>query len=290
MKIGLFLHPDQQLVAAVVRRIIDLLLSHGVEVILPDSVSQDINGTCGSIVRVPQQAIPALVDAVFSVGGDGTFLGAARLMVKTNKPILGIHIGGLGFMADVQTDNLEARVEAFLNGGYALEHKIVLAATVSGLQSQETYYAFNEFVIDRGHVLKMIKIKTFVENEYFNTYRADGLIIATPTGSTAYSLSAGGPIISPNLNVIAISPICPHSLSARPVIISANQPVRIDCSDFDADVSLVVDGQIRILLQQARQVEIQKAAFYLPVVRFRGDSFFQTLRVKMNWGRDIRGN
>jgi NAD+ kinase len=136
----------------------------------------------------------------------------------------------------------------------------------------------------------MIKIRTYVNQEYLNTYRADGLIIATPTGSTAYSLSAGGPIISPELNVLVICPICPHSLSVRPVVISADQIVRIDCADLNQDVSLIIDGHERIALGAAEKIEINKAEFPLRIVRFSGDSFFSTLRTKLNWGRDVRGN
>jgi len=136
----------------------------------------------------------------------------------------------------------------------------------------------------------MIKIRTYVDDDYFNTYRSDGLIIATPTGSTAYSLSAGGPIVCPNLQVIVISPICPHSLSARPVILSDSQTVQIDCTELNSDVSLIIDGQNRIPLGKAEKINIQKADFSLRIVRFKGDTFFETLRSRMNWGLDVRGN
>ncbi len=196
----------------------------------------------------------------------------------------------MGFLADVAADNCCQRLAQFLQGNYLIEERSVLAGVTYFPDRVVKSFAFNDFVIDRGRIATMIKIRTFVNGDYLNTYRADGIIIATPTGSTAYSLSAGGPIIAPELNVIVISPICPHSLSVRPVVISADSTVTIECTEMAADVSLVTDGQERELLNGAQRIEIKKADFNLPIVRFPGDSFFNTLRTKLNWGKDIRGN
>ncbi len=291
MKIGLYLRPNFKSMSEVLSTLIDFLLSKNQEVIIPDYVQKDILNKDFPISFYSLDKMSEEVDAMFSVGGDGTFLGAARLMARTSKPVLGIHLGGMGFLADVSMDNYKEKLRAFFDRDYEIEERDVLSAEVKYEERSSSYFAFNDFVIDKGRlVMTMIKIKTFVDDDYFNTYRADGLIVSTPTGSTAYSLSAGGPIVCPHLNVITISPICPHSLSARPVVISADQKIRIDCYGFKNGVSLIVDGREYVPLHTASQVEIQKANFTLRIVRFRGDSFFQTLRTKMNWGRDIRGN
>jgi len=290
MRIGLHLHPNYQSLVKPLKAITDFLISKDQQVILPASVAQ-LSGELSSIVKfLADEEIPNAVDAMFSIGGDGTFLGASRLMAKTNKPVLGIHTGGLGFLADVSIENFEERITDFLNGNYKIEERSILSAQLLFPQKVETFFAFNDFVIDKGNVPNMIKVRTYVDNYYFNTYRSDGLIIATPTGSTAYSLSAGGPIIAPDLNVIVIAPICPHSLSARPVVLADSQTIRIDCSELNSGISLIVDGQLRVPLHQAKKIEIRRADFNLKVIRFKSDNFFQTLRTKMNWGLDARGN
>jgi NAD+ kinase len=290
MKIGLHLHPKFEIQSKSLSLIIEFLISKDQTVVLPESFEQNSGIPAKSVEYLSSEKMPEVIDAMFSVGGDGTFLGASRLMAQTGKPVLGIHLGGLGFLADVSMENYKERLTAFFDGDFKIEQRSVLNARVTYSDRTDTYFAFNDFVIDKGSVLTMIKIRTYVDDDYFNTYRSDGLIISTPTGSTAYSLSAGGPIISPHLNVIVISPICPHSLSARPVIIADNQTIRLECEELNNDVSLMVDGQKRVSLLNAAKVEIHKADFTLKIIRFRGDSFFQTLRTKMNWGLDARGN
>jgi len=290
MQIGLYLHPRYKMISESLPEIVNFLIEKDQTVILPDTACDYFQAGSQSVKYLPIGEIPEHVDAMFSVGGDGSFLGASRLMAKTGKPVLGIHLGGLGFLAAVSMQNYRERLNAFLDGDYTIEERSVLNAEISFSDRTETAFAFNDFVIDKGHVLRMVKIRTYVDGGYFNTYRSDGLIIATPTGSTAYSLSAGGPIISPHLNVIVITPICPHSLSARPVILSDKQEIRISCTEMKNDVSLVVDGQNRLPLKNAKSVTIHKADFFLKIVRFKGDTFYEALRSKMNWGLDVRGN
>ncbi|MFH1214149.1 MAG: NAD(+)/NADH kinase [Candidatus Neomarinimicrobiota bacterium] len=290
MKIGLLLSPKIEAVNAIVPAVVELLTEHGQTVIVADLVDSALTAKLNGIEKCRLEQLPEKVDALFSVGGDGTFLTASRLMAQSCKPVLGIHLGGLGFLADVSMDNYNERLIDFLNGKYTIEERQGLTARTYFKDRVQESFAFNDFVIDKGRVSTMIKIRTYINEEYLNTYRADGLIIATPTGSTAYSLAAGGPIISPELNVLVVCPICPHSLSVRPVVISADQVVRIDCADLSSDVSLIIDGRERIALGAAGKIEIHKAEFPLRIVRFSGDSFFHTLRQKLNWGRDVRGN
>ena len=290
MKVGIFIHPNINSPRDIIDSIIGFILDHDNDVTVPDTTNRGVFANITDIIFCSVDEISNKVDVVFSIGGDGTFLKASRVMAGTGKPVIGIHLGGLGFLADISPHNYRDRVTAFFNKEYTVKQRGIIGAKVKFKDHADSYFALNDFVIDKGHIVKMIKIKIFVDNEYLNTYRSDGLIISTPTGSTAYSLSAGGPIVFPELNVISICPICPHTLSARPVVISGNQTVSIDCSEFNSDVSLDVDGQNRIPLADAQFVEIHRADFTLPIIKFDGDSFFQTLRTKMNWGRDIRGN
>jgi len=290
MKIGLILSPKIEATDPIVPAIVDLLIENKQTVIVTDWRDSTHAVNLSRIERCSPEQLPEKVDALFSIGGDGTFLHASRLMAKSGKPVLGIHLGGMGFLADVSTENFRTRLIDFLNGRYTVEERQGLTARAYFKETIRESFAFNDFVIDKGRVSTMIKIRTYVDEEYLNTYRADGLIIATPTGSTAYSLSSGGPIISPELNVLVICPICPHSLSVRPIVVSADQVVRIDCTDLSPDVSLIIDGHESIALGAAIKIEINKAEFPLRIIRFSGDSFFSTLRTKLNWGRDVRGN
>jgi len=290
MKIGLQFHPDILQNRDTVQLLIDFLKSQEQKIAIAADSPSWIHEMLIDSEIYPVSDLAKHIDAMFSIGGDGTFLGASRLMAKTGKPVLGIHLGGLGFLAAVSVENFRDRLSAFFRGEYQIEERSVLSGKLIGSSGSTEYFAFNDFVIDKGAVSTMIKIRTYVDDDYLNTYRADGLIVSTPTGSTAYSLSAGGPILSPKLNVIVITPICPHSLSARPVVLSADQIVRIDCHELPGDVSLVIDGQKRLHLRGMREVKVGKADFNLRIVRFEEDSFFQTLRTKMNWGIDSRGN
>lgn len=290
MKIGLLLSPKIETSDPIIPAIVELLLEHHQIVIGADWPDTNPIVNLNGIEKCRPEQLPEKIDALFSIGGDGTFLSASHLMAKSGKPVLGIHLGGLGFLADVSVENYRERLVDFLDGRFSVEERQGLTAHTFFKDFVQESFAFNDFVIDKGQVSTMIKIRTYVNDEFLNTYRADGLIIATPTGSTAYSLSSGGPIISPELNVLEICPICPHSLSVRPVVISADQTVRIDCTDLSSDVSLIIDGHERIALGAADKIEIHKAEFPLRIVRFSGDSFFHTLRAKLNWGRDVRGN
>jgi len=290
MKIGLLLSPKIAAPNEIVPDLVNLLTANDQTVLIADCPDCRPSLKLKNIEKCPPELLPEKVDALFSIGGDGTFLRASRLVAKSRKPVLGIHLGGLGFLADVSVENYRERLIDFLKGKYTIEERQGLIARIYFKDNVRESFAFNDFVIDKGRVSTMIKVRTFIADEFLNSYRADGLIIATPTGSTAYSLAAGGPIISPELNVLVICPICPHSLSVRPVVISADQVVRIDCADLSNDVSLVIDGHERIALGNAEKVEIHKAEFPLRIVRFSGDSFYHTLREKLNWGRDVRGN
>lgn len=290
MNIGLQLHPEIQRSKQELYEILKFLVERDNELYISEKTNQDNIPDLAKIYYTSAEECVQNIDVMLSIGGDGTFLGGLRMIRGTDIPILGIHLGGLGFLADLSIDDYHHKFESLFSGDYSIEERYSLEARTIPVVAEKVYWATNEFHIDKGHVANMIKIKTFVDNEYLNTYRADGLLVSSPTGSTAYGLSAGGPIITPNLDVMAISPICPHSLSARPVIISGQQEVRVDTRQYKSDESLVVDGSDRIILKNVDDVIIKRSDEIFKLIRFKEESFFKTLRKKLNWGLDNRGN
>jgi len=290
MKIGLQLHPQIKRSSEVLEEILNFLIDQDNELYISKKVAPDYQPVKVELNYTSPEECIGKIDVMLSIGGDGTFLGALRMIRGTDIPILGIHLGGLGFLADLSREDYKTKLKSLFAGNYEIEERYSLEARAVPVVDEDKYWATNEFHIDKGNVMSMIKIRTFVDDEYLNTYRADGLLISSPTGSTAYGLSAGGPIIKPDLDVISISPICPHSLSARPVIISGEQEVKIDCNRYKEDESLVIDGSERVGLKEIEGVVIKKSDDTFKLIRFQNESFFKTLRKKLNWGIDSRGN
>lgn len=222
------------------------------------------------------------VDLCIVIGGDGTFLHAGRALLAQQIPLLGIHTGRLGFLADLTPRNLEEQLGAILNGNYRCEKRHTLAVSVKTDRKTTCYYAVNDAVI-HGDKARMIELDVYSHHRHLSHYRADGLIIATPTGSTAYALSAGGPIIEPDLPVSLVVPICPHTLTQRPVVIDANHPISVIVCGNDRNVCLSIDGQQQHQLDNKDTVSIT-AGMALPVIHPVNYHFQDRLRAKLNWG------
>ena len=286
MKIVLHLHPDKSKVKAVLLDLISFLEANG-HVILINSKNvnsySDIN-----LPMINSKSDYSEVDLIISVGGDGTFIGASRNVVGTEIPILGLHLGGLGFLAEVLINNFHVKLNEFFAGNYKIETRKILEAEVEYATYTKKYYAINDIIVHRSETMGMCKIDTFVDDEFLNTYRGDGLIISTPSGSTAYNMSAGGPIVLPQLDIVTLTPICPHSLSARPIIIGNDQVVTFDLESSHKKIDLDIDGQQKISLMDVTKVNIKLSPDSLKVVRFSDYSFFRTLQTKLNWGVDKR--
>lgn len=228
---------------------------------------------------------------VISLGGDGTFLAAARLVGNSEIPILGIKFGGLGFLVEVGPEQVYSALESILAGNYSVQEKMVLQAGLQSEPEAAPLVALNDIVIDKGGNARLVRLRTFVEEAYLNTYKADGLIVATPTGSTAYSLAAGGPILPPEINAMVITPICPHSLSDRPLVIPDNQTVRVELLTSHSQVNVSADGQVSMLLPAGASLVICKAPFTIHLVRCinpPSQSFYDRLRHKLQWGNSSR--
>ncbi|HUL44061.1 MAG TPA: NAD(+)/NADH kinase [Bacteroidota bacterium] len=225
-------------------------------------------------------------DILIALGGDGTMLNVARLVGAAEVPILGVNLGKLGFLAEVSVDELDDCVRDIVRGNYVIEERLVLKATSSN--DKKTFYALNEIVIDRGASARVVELETFVNNEYLVTYSADGIIVTTPTGSTAYSLASGGPIVTPSSEVITIAPICPHMLTARPVIVPEDSHVRIVVGEGKHPVHITADGQVEQIYDPPVEFAVMQAPYVVKLVRRRRYSYFGLLRAKLLWGKDPR--
>lgn len=229
------------------------------------------------------------VDWVIAIGGDGTLLKTARLVGGTDIPILGVNTGTLGFMMQTTPDELIVALDHIVQGAYFLDTRLVLQAHVNSAQESaddavKTYSALNDIVIDKGAVCRVIEMAILINGEYVNTVIADGLIISTPTGSTAYSLAAGGPIVVPELEAMIISPICPHTLSNRAMVLSAHDRVAIEVRADHPDLMLTIDGQESVLIQSGDCIELWRAPYTVKLIRYPSRSFYDVLRTKLKWG------
>lgn len=226
-------------------------------------------------------------DMVISVGGDGTFLKAASRVGKKNIPILGINTGRLGFLADISPEEIEATLDDIYNNHYNTEERSVLHLLSSDRRLQSSPYALNEIAVLKRDSSSMITVHTSINGAYLTTYQADGLIIATPTGSTAYSLSVGGPIIVPHSNTIAITPVAPHSLNVRPIVIRDDWEITLDVESRSHNFLVAIDGRSESC-KESNRLTIRKADYSIKVVKRSNHIFFDTLRTKMMWGADGR--
>lgn len=233
------------------------------------------------------EAIPGLVEMLIVLGGDGTLLYAARLVADahTDVPIFGVNLGSLGFMAEVSLDELYDNLEKAIAGKLGTEDRIMLTASVFREGKRVAQYrVLNDAVINKGALARMMELRVSVDGADLTTLRADGLIVATPTGSTAYSLAAGGPIIQPTIPCFVITPICPHTLSNRPIAVSDTVVVCVRLISKSEDVSLTLDGQSGFSLTWNDCVEIKKSRYRMRLIKHPTKSYYEILRTKLKWG------
>lgn len=226
-------------------------------------------------------------DVIISIGGDGTMLATAYNAQFYDKPVLGVNLGKLGFLAEANIDQIDKVIEDLKNRNYKVEERMLITAEVIGYKS-ERFYAVNDIVIDKGGWPKMIEITVWVDDEYVTTLSADGLIIATPTGSTGYSISVGGPIVSPKTDVITLSPISPHSLTVRPLVLPGNQEIVIKADSLHSTLQVNCDGQRSYTFPPPMEIKIKKNEKPLKLIHTSLTTYFETLRNKLMWGIDLR--
>lgn len=229
--------------------------------------------------------IPERVDLVIVLGGDGTMLSVARLVCEKGIPILGVNLGGLGFITEVKRTEVFDALDRVFSGQYLIEERLMLNAyVVRHGERIAGYTTLNDVVINKGALARIIELDTFVDTRYVTTFRSDGLIISTPTGSTAYCLSAGGPILFPTLESIVLIPICPHTLTNRPIVLPDSAKIEITLKSLVEDVFLTLDGQVGFSLRQNDTVIVEKSPYKTRLlIPFERD-FFEVLRTKLRWG------
>ena len=221
-------------------------------------------------------------DFLVSLGGDGTLLSLVRRSYGYNKPVLGINAGHLGFLADIRIDEVEEFLDAMLKGDYRIDDRMMIEGYIRTPKECQNFYAFNDVVITRSTISKMAKIDASIDGEWFNTYSGDGLIISTPTGSTAYSMAAGGPIIYPLTKAFIMTPICAHSLTQRPLVVPAD--FTIELHSPDARVIAMIDGQDNYEMQIGDQLIIKGAKIGAKLLHRSEQNYFSVLREKLSWG------
>lgn len=239
----------------------------------------------GETTSHPRNEIPRLAQLLIVLGGDGTLLSVARIAHPYNVPILGINLGSLGFLTEIALPQLYEALEHVLNNNYVIEHRMLLNASLwRDNEKIEDHHVLNDVVINKGVVARIVNLEVSVNGQYMTSYRADGLIIATPTGSTAYSLSAGGPIIHPSMHALVLSPICPFALTNRPILIPDDSIIQVKLTTQNENVRVTLDGQEGCDMQTGDILEIRKAKTTLELIQAPGKNYYQILRKKLQWG------
>lgn len=225
-------------------------------------------------------------DVILSFGGDGTLLLSAREAGTYETPILGVNIGRLGFLADIEVGQVQSSILSLENGEYRIEDRLALAAQVSGRSGTQDYWALNEFVLERSGSAGLISVRVTVDGVHLNDYWADGIILSTPTGSTAYSMSVGGPIVAPGSDVVILTPLAPHSLTVRPIVLPASSTIEAQVIRDDQPYVLAFDGKSRAFERDEHPVQFRftQAAHRVRLVKLPEQHYFQTLRSKLMWG------
>ena len=281
MTVGIVANTQKKGARSTLDRLMGVLAVRGISTVL----ERDAAALLGVPGGMDGPDLAASSDVIAVLGGDGTMLNAMAKLGPTEKPIAGINIGTLGFLTSCTDDEVEQFAEALLSGDYNTSRRTLLCATVRSVDGNEKEFrALNEVVLARGQTGRLVSLSAYVDEELLNHYRADGLIVATPTGSTAYSLSAGGPLISPAAAAFVITPICPHTLSQRSLIIGDHMTVKLAPENADeAPMLFTVDGRDCVTIHHGDRIEVKKATQSLNLLLLSGHSFYETVRQKLNW-------
>lgn len=283
MKIALFANTSKKEITKISNSIIDWLYDHHITVIISNHLSKALQSKGGKVVVVDRDDLSSESDVILTLGGDGTLLFAARLVGTAQTPLLGVNMGGLGFLTEVSLDSLFNQLSRLITNEYSIDKRMTILCEVESAEVQGKYIALNDFVLQRSTSSRVIDIDLSINNTFFNKYISDGIIISTPTGSTAYSLSAGGPIVIPSLESMIINPICPHALTVRPVVIPSESKLLINITKSEKELLLTLDGQENLYCTAPLTIKISKNDFYINLVTFKEYDFFELLRQKLQW-------
>ena len=275
-KVGFVLRPDSSDIVTLYRKVSAEFENNGMEVYL-DRQSSKMLGLEG----MQFEEMCREVDLLVSLGGDGTLLGLVRKSYGFDKPVLGINAGNLGFLADTPKECVDEMVKRLLVGDYRIDDRMMIEGYIEHDGVKEEFYAFNDVVITRPTIAHMIKLDAYIDDDWFNTYRGDGLIISTPTGSTAYNLSLGGPIVYPLSKVFIMTPVAPHSLTQRPLVVPIDFTINLSSPD---ELIVMIDGQDDYRLASGAKLVIKGAELSAKLLHKKEHSYFKVLREKLSWG------
>lgn len=285
--IGLAVNQAKPKAIPLTKELIHFIEEQGARVFVEEEIAKILDRPDLSL---PLKRFPEKVDLIFVLGGDGTLLGAARRFAPYDLPILGINVGHLGFLSEAEPKDLKTAVYRVLHGDYVLEKRMMLEASVErDGKIVASSIALNDIDIGKRSLGRMVTISIFVDDMFVETYAGDGLIVSTPTGSTAYSLSCGGPIVSPHMNLLLLTPVCPHRLSSRPIIVAEDQVVRVVVAANHRDIGMTVDGQLGFPLNDRDTIIVKKSSFVTTLIKWKEREFFSVLRRKLQEPHEDQG-
>ncbi len=279
-KIGIICKLEKAEPKEILQDLLPLLKRKGCDVYLDTETASKIG-----LNGYSRSEIASLVDVVIVLGGDGTMLSVSRLVAEKGVPILGVTLGSLGFITEISKEEVLAAVEKMIQSPLAIEERLMLHTQIFRNDNQvASYLALNDIVFNKGALARIIDLETYINGRYVTTYKADGLIVSTPTGSTAYSLSAGGPILYPTLDSILVTPICSHTLTNRPIVLPQDFKIKVVLKTLSEDVYLTVDGQEGFSLRMDDAIEIVKSRSKARLLLPKERDYFDILRTKLKWG------
>jgi NAD+ kinase len=281
--VGIIARPRREDIARVVPPLVAWLRARGAKIICDSETGECIGALAGETLK--REELPAGSDLLIVLGGDGTLLSAARLAAAPKVPILAVNLGGLGFLTTVSQDEIYVMLEEIFANKHRVSERVMLEAEIVRRgEVIRRQIALNDAVLNKAALARIMDLELRVDDEYVTTYKADGLILSTPTGSTAYSLAAGGPIVYPIVEAFVVTPICPHTLTNRPLVIPDSAKIEIDFKAEDDSVFLTLDGQVGVELSQGDRIRVQKAPEKLYLVRPAKKRYYEILRSKLKWG------
>jgi NAD+ kinase len=287
-RIGIVLKPNQTDALKTMCELVIWLAQRGITLIGGSEIEREnIERQTGCPVEeVKEEQLAASADLILVLGGDGTMIATARLMGDTEVPVLGVNFGGLGYLAEFRIEEMYTALESILAGNYRLDQRVMLAVELMRGDERITHSrVLNDVVINKSALARIIEIEAHLNQQFVNSFRADGLIVSTPTGSTAYNLSAGGPVIFPSMNAVVITPICPFTLSNRPIVVPDDAVIELCLKTEQEDVWLTLDGQVGVPLMLEDRVLIRKSKTTFNLVQPMNRNYFDVLRDKLRWGR-----
>lgn len=286
-RIGIIAKRNKPEAVNITRNLVDWFRLKKIEVYIEDEMANLLGPHASGphLNPIQREDFPTQVDMIIVLGGDGTILSVARLVGDHKVPILGVNLGGLGFLTEIALEELYRVLERVVQGDFVTNERVVLtAAVIRKGEKMAEFTVLNDAVINKGALARMIDIETTINGEYLTTFKSDGLIFSTPTGSTAYNLSAGGPIVYPSLHCIIITPICPHTLTNRPIMVPDDVEIRAILKTKQQEVILTLDGQQGFPLEMEDLVEVRKAESRILLIKSPHRHYFEVLREKLKWG------